>query len=113
MPNDVAAEKAGSTEHGDGATVRCQHDSNSPVNVGASHSRQRLASMHSSWRSDRRISSRHWVRPGSVVRIGRAASSRGATITLSNFGMIGGRFASLVVGPPQVAQWDFLEPRYA
>ena len=28
---------------------------------------------------------------------------RGATITLSNFGMSGGRFASLVVVPPQVA----------
>src|SRR5207248_7999232 len=28
---------------------------------------------------------------------------RGATITLSNFGMIGGRFASLVVVPPHVA----------
>jgi 2-oxoisovalerate dehydrogenase E2 component (dihydrolipoyl transacylase) len=28
---------------------------------------------------------------------------RGATITLSNFGMIGGRFASLIVVPPQVA----------
>jgi pyruvate dehydrogenase E2 component (dihydrolipoamide acetyltransferase) len=28
---------------------------------------------------------------------------RGATITLSNFGMIGGRYASLVVVPPQVA----------
>jgi len=28
---------------------------------------------------------------------------RGATVTLSNFGMIGGRFASLVVVPPQVA----------
>lgn len=28
---------------------------------------------------------------------------RGATITLSNFGMIGGRFASLVIVPPQVA----------
>lgn len=28
---------------------------------------------------------------------------RGAIITLSNFGMIGGRFASLVVVPPQVA----------
>ena len=27
---------------------------------------------------------------------------RGATITLSNFGMIAGRFASLVVVPPQV-----------
>jgi hypothetical protein len=28
MPNDAAAEKAGSAEHGDGATVRCHHDSN-------------------------------------------------------------------------------------
>jgi len=28
---------------------------------------------------------------------------RGATITLSNFGIIGGRFASLVIVPPQVA----------
>ena len=28
---------------------------------------------------------------------------RGATITLSNFGTIGGRFASLIVVPPQVA----------
>ena len=28
---------------------------------------------------------------------------RGATITLSNFGAVGGRFASLVVVPPQVA----------
>ncbi len=28
---------------------------------------------------------------------------RGATITLSNFGALGGRFASLVVVPPQVA----------
>jgi 2-oxoisovalerate dehydrogenase E2 component (dihydrolipoyl transacylase) len=28
---------------------------------------------------------------------------RGATITLSSFGMIGGRLASLVVVPPQVA----------
>src|SRR5229473_3325964 len=37
MPNDASAEKAGSAEHGDGATVRCHHDSNSPVDVGASH----------------------------------------------------------------------------
>src|SRR5258708_26744473 len=37
MPNDAATEKAGSAEHGDGATVRCHHDSNSPVYVGASH----------------------------------------------------------------------------
>jgi 2-oxoisovalerate dehydrogenase E2 component (dihydrolipoyl transacylase) len=28
---------------------------------------------------------------------------RGATVTLSNFGMIGGRFANLVIVPPQVA----------
>lgn len=28
---------------------------------------------------------------------------RGATITLSNFGMIGGRFANMVIVPPQVA----------
>ena len=32
-----------------------------------------------------------------------AEELRGATITLSNFGMIGGRFASLIVVPPQVA----------
>ena len=37
MPNDAAAEKAGSAKHGDGATVRCHHDPNSPVYVGASH----------------------------------------------------------------------------
>src|SRR6185295_19388443 len=34
MPNDAAAEKARSAEHGDGATVRYHHD-NSPVYVGA------------------------------------------------------------------------------
>ena len=28
MPNDAAPEKAGSAEHGDGATGRCYHDSN-------------------------------------------------------------------------------------
>ena len=28
---------------------------------------------------------------------------RGATITLSNFGMIGGRFANLIIVPPQAA----------
>ena len=33
----------------------------------------------------------------------RPASLKGATITLSNFGMIGGEFAALVVTPPQVA----------
>lgn len=43
------------------------------------------------------------------MRVDAAARSippeelRGATITLSNFGMIGGRFANLVVVPPQVA----------
>lgn len=31
------------------------------------------------------------------------ADLQGATITLSNFGMLGGEFASLVVSPPQVA----------
>src|SRR6185437_91826 len=31
------------------------------------------------------------------------AELRGATITLSNFGMFAGRFASLVIVPPQVA----------
>jgi hypothetical protein len=34
--NDAAAEKAGSAEHGDGATARCGHDSNMPVHVGIS-----------------------------------------------------------------------------
>jgi hypothetical protein len=33
MPNDAAAEKAGSAEHGDGPIVRCHHDSNSPIHV--------------------------------------------------------------------------------
>src|SRR4051812_31067788 len=33
MPNDAAAEKSGSTEHGDGATLRCRHDSNSPLHL--------------------------------------------------------------------------------
>jgi hypothetical protein len=33
MPNDAAAEKAGSAEHGDGALVRGRHGSNSPVQV--------------------------------------------------------------------------------
>src|SRR5260370_39945193 len=52
MPNHAAAEKAGSTKHGDGATVRCHHDSNSPVYVGASHClRSRKPSGRSSNRS--------------------------------------------------------------
>jgi hypothetical protein len=33
MPNDAAAEEAGSAEHGDGLIVRCRHDSNSPIQV--------------------------------------------------------------------------------
>jgi hypothetical protein len=34
--NDAAAEKAGSAEHGDGATARCGHASNLPIHVGVS-----------------------------------------------------------------------------
>src|SRR6266446_6130074 len=37
MPNDAAAKKAGPAEHGDGAIVRCHHDSNSPVLSKLSH----------------------------------------------------------------------------
>ncbi|MEA2264011.1 MAG: hypothetical protein QOJ51_6836 [Acidobacteriaceae bacterium] len=33
VPNDTAAEKTGSAEHGDGAIGRCYHDSNSPIHV--------------------------------------------------------------------------------
>jgi 2-oxoisovalerate dehydrogenase E2 component (dihydrolipoyl transacylase) len=36
-------------------------------------------------------------------RTAAPADLQGATITLSNFGMLGGEFASLVVSPPQVA----------
>jgi hypothetical protein len=35
MPNDAAAKKAGSSKHGDGATVRCRHGSNSPIHLVA------------------------------------------------------------------------------
>ena len=35
MPNYTAAEKAGSAEHGDGAAIRCHHDSNSPIRAGS------------------------------------------------------------------------------
>src|SRR5262249_42177568 len=35
MPNDAAAEKAGSAEYDDRAIVRCHHDSNSPIDVGS------------------------------------------------------------------------------
>ena len=35
MPNDTAAEKAGSAEHGDGTIGRSHHDSNSPIHAGS------------------------------------------------------------------------------
>jgi 2-oxoisovalerate dehydrogenase E2 component (dihydrolipoyl transacylase) len=43
------------------------------------------------------------MRADSAARSIPPEELRGATITLSNFGMIGGRFANLVVVPPQVA----------
>src|SRR6185437_12919627 len=43
------------------------------------------------------------LRADSIARSIPPEELRGATITLSNFGMIGGRFASLIVVPPQVA----------
>jgi 2-oxoisovalerate dehydrogenase E2 component (dihydrolipoyl transacylase) len=43
------------------------------------------------------------MRADAAARSIPAEELRGATITLSNFGMIGGRFANLVVVPPQVA----------
>ena len=43
------------------------------------------------------------MRADAAARMIPAEELRGATITLSNFGMIGGRFAQLVVVPPQVA----------
>jgi 2-oxoisovalerate dehydrogenase E2 component (dihydrolipoyl transacylase) len=43
------------------------------------------------------------MRADAKARTVPAEELRGATISLSNFGMIGGRFASLVVVPPQVA----------
>ncbi len=43
------------------------------------------------------------MRADAIARAIPPEELRGATITLSNFGMIGGRFASLVVVPPQVA----------
>jgi pyruvate dehydrogenase E2 component (dihydrolipoamide acetyltransferase) len=42
------------------------------------------------------------LRADSAARSIPPEELRGATITLSNFGMIGGRFANLVVVPPQV-----------
>src|SRR5262249_37056958 len=46
------------------------------------------------------------MRADAAARSIPAAELRGATITLSNFGMIGGRFANLIVVPPQVAIID-------
>jgi len=43
------------------------------------------------------------MRADAAARSIPAEELRGATITLSNFGMIGGRFANLVIVPPQVA----------
>ena len=43
------------------------------------------------------------LRADSIARLIPLEELRGATITLSNFGMIGGRFANLIVVPPQVA----------
>lgn len=43
------------------------------------------------------------LRADAVARTIPPEELRGATISLSNFGMIGGRFANLVVVPPQVA----------
>lgn len=43
------------------------------------------------------------LRADAIARAIPPEELRGATITLSNFGMIGGRHASLVVVPPQVA----------
>jgi pyruvate dehydrogenase E2 component (dihydrolipoamide acetyltransferase) len=43
------------------------------------------------------------LRADAIARSIPPEELRGATITLSNFGMIGGRFANLVIVPPQVA----------
>ncbi len=43
------------------------------------------------------------MRADAIARSIPPEELRGATISLSNFGMIGGRFANLVVVPPQVA----------
>ncbi|CAN7576888.1 dihydrolipoamide acetyltransferase family protein [Bradyrhizobium sp. LjRoot220] len=43
------------------------------------------------------------MRADAVARSIPPGELRGATITLSNFGMIGGRFANLIVVPPQAA----------
>jgi pyruvate dehydrogenase E2 component (dihydrolipoamide acetyltransferase) len=43
------------------------------------------------------------MRADAIARSIPPAELRGATITLSNFGMIGGRFANLIIVPPQTA----------
>lgn len=43
------------------------------------------------------------LKDGARQRSLKPAELRGATVTLSNFGMLGGRYAQLVVVPPQVA----------
>src|SRR5215471_4673684 len=43
------------------------------------------------------------LRADSIARSIPPEELRGATITLSNFGMIGGRFANLIIVPPQAA----------
>jgi len=43
------------------------------------------------------------LRADAIVRSIPPEELRGATITLSNFGMIGGRFANLIIVPPQAA----------
>lgn len=43
------------------------------------------------------------LRSDAAARVVPPEELRGATITLSNFGMFGGRFAQLVIVPPQVA----------
>lgn len=43
------------------------------------------------------------LRADAIARAIPPEELRGATITLSNFGMIGGRFANLVIVPPQTA----------
>ena len=50
----------------------------------------------------------HWagldrLRADAIARSIPPEELRGATITLSNFGMIGGRFANLIIVPPQAA----------
>ncbi|MCP1851037.1 MULTISPECIES: dihydrolipoamide acetyltransferase family protein [unclassified Bradyrhizobium] len=43
------------------------------------------------------------LRADAIARAIPPGELRGATITLSNFGMIGGRFANLIIVPPQTA----------